>query len=214
VNAYEYQYQNFVSNPDPPHQPLYLRKVLEFLGSDSSISRVLDAGCGDGNFTVSLAASGYTMYGIDMSKSGIRIAEEREVGQFAVASLYEDLLRPFDVIDPFDAIISVEVIEHLYSPLTFVEQAHRALRPGGMLIVTTPYWGYLKNIALAVTNRMDGYLTPLWEGGHIKHFSRRTLTALMEENGLVEVYFGGDDVRRIPYLWMGMIMAFRKPLPK
>ena len=74
--------------------------------------------------------------------------------------------------------MAVEVVEHLYAPRIFVQNAYDALRPGGLLVVTTPYWGYLKNVALAVTNRTDAVLSALWDGGHIKHWSRKTMTTL------------------------------------
>jgi hypothetical protein len=38
------------------------------------------------------------------------------------------------------------------------------------LIITTPYHGYLKNIALSVSVKFDHHVNPLWDGGHIKFF--------------------------------------------
>ena len=178
--------------------------------SDPSIKSVLDAGCGDGNFAASLAEAGYDMFGLDMSDSGIQIASDRGIGSFQKASVYDDLSAPFAGVTTFDAIVSVEVVEHLYSPRIFVRRAFDALRPGGLLIVTTPYWGYLKNLALALTNRMDSSLTALWDGGHIKHWSRETLSTLLTEQPFEVVGFDGAG-RSIPYLWNGMIMVARRP---
>jgi len=206
-----YAYDDYHLNPDPPHQPMYLELVLRWLGSDPSIESVLDAGCGDGNFAASLAEAGYRISGIDESDSGLEIAAARGIGSFAKASLYDDLTAPFPGATSFDAIVSVEVIEHLYSPRIFVRRVFAALRPGGLLIITTPYWGYLKNIALALTNRMDASLTALWDGGHIKHWSRRTLEILLREQSFEVIGFNGAG-RPIPYLWNGMVMVARKPL--
>ena len=75
--------------------------------------------------------------------------------------------------------------------------------------MTTPYWGYLKNVLLAATGRLDRALTALWDGGHIKHWSYRTLRALFEEQPFEFVAFRGAG-RRLPYLWKGMIMVFKK----
>jgi 2-polyprenyl-6-hydroxyphenyl methylase/3-demethylubiquinone-9 3-methyltransferase len=210
VGASTYTYNDYDLNPDPPHQPMYLDKVLRQLRSDRSIRRVLDAGCGDGNFAASLADAGYEMFGLDLSGSGIRIASRRNVGRFQEASVYDDLTAPFAGVSSFDAIVGVEVVEHLYSPRTFVRQAFDALRPGGLLIVTTPYWGYAKNLGLALTNRMDTALTALWDGGHIKHWSRKTLSSLIAEQSFEVVGFDGAG-RPIPYLWNGMVMTGRKP---
>lgn len=205
-----YTYDDYRLNPDPPHQPMYLDLVLRWLRSDPTIKSVLDAGCGDGNFAASLADAGYQMRGLDMSESGIELASARGIGSFTRASIYDDLTSPFAGVASFDAIVCIEVIEHLYSPRIFVRLAFDALRPGGLLILTTPYWGYLKNVALALTNRIDGSLTALWDGGHIKHWSRKTLSSLLAEQSFEVIGFSGAG-RPVPYLWNGMVMVARKP---
>lgn len=208
-----YTYADYQTQPDPSHRPMYLAAVLELLGSVPQGAAVLDAGCGGGDFSIGLHQAGYRVFGSDLSPSGIAHAKRLGCGEFAVASVYEPLGQAFGR-DRFDAIVCIEVIEHLYSPRTFAEQAFAALEPGGVLVVTTPYWGYLKNIVLAVTNRMDRSLTALWEGGHIKHFSRSTLRQLMEGCGFEVVGFMGCGEgwrRHTPFLWSGMAMAFRKP---
>jgi len=193
---------------DPPHEPLYLCLVVSHLKRYPNIKRILDVGCGDGNFTASLAKAGFTMYGIDLSPRRIQQAKSRAPTlTFALSSAYDDLTTPFNT-EPFDAIVSIEVIEHLFSPREFIKRARAALRPGGLLILTTPYWGYFKNVALAITNRIDCALTALWDGGHIKHWSYRTLRTLCEEQGFDYVAFSGAG--RMPYLWRGMLLVFRK----
>lgn len=204
-----YAYSDY-SQPDPPHQPLYLDFLTRMLRTDPSIETVLDAGCGDGNFTKSLADAGFRMYGIDLSDGGVERARRRYPDvSFARASVYDDFREVFPDCPRFDAIVSIEVIEHLYSPRIFVKRAREAVRPGGLVIVTTPYWGYLKNIVLAVTGRIDRYHTALWDGGHIKHWSRKTLTKLFEEQGFERIAFYGAG-RPIPFLWNGMALAFRQ----
>ena len=77
----------------------------------------------------------------------------------------------------------------------------------GTLIITTPYHGYFKNLALAAAGKLDGHFTVLWDGGHIKFFSRRTLTALLELEGFEVTAFCGAG--RWPYLWKSMVLAAR-----
>jgi len=185
--------------------------MLKRLNGFSNIQSVLDVGCGDGNFCASLTDAGYSLFGLDTSTGGIAKAQASyPKGRFAVASAYDDLLAPFQRTQPFDAIVTIEVIEHLYSPRTLCRQVHKALRPGGLFVITTPYWGYFKNIVLAMTNRTDRALTVLWEGGHIKHFSYRTLRLLGEQQGFE--YFSFDGAGRLPFLWSGQMMVFRKPV--
>lgn len=83
-----------------------------------------------------------------------------------------------------------------------------ALKPNGLLVLSTPYHGYLKNLALSVLDAWDTHHTPLWHGGHIKFWSRRTLGQLLSENGFETIGFSG--VGRLPYLWKSMILVARK----
>ena len=76
-------------------------------------------------------------------------------------------------------------------------------------IISTPYHGYLKNLALAVTGKLDAHFTALWDYGHIKFWSVRTLSALLREVGLtVEKVF---RVGRLPVLAKSMIAVARRP---
>jgi len=78
---------------------------------------------------------------------------------------------------------------------------------GGEMIISTPYHGYLKNLALAITGKMDSHFTVLWDGGHIKFWSVKTLTKLLNEFGFEVVEFRGSG--RLPYLWKSMFVRAR-----
>jgi 2-polyprenyl-6-hydroxyphenyl methylase/3-demethylubiquinone-9 3-methyltransferase len=109
----------------------------------------------------------------------------------------------------FDAIVSAEVVEHLYSPRDLTQSAFRLLKGGGILILTTPYNGYLKNVVLSVTGTMDRHWTALWDGGHIKFWSWTTLRCLLAEAGFITPEFHGAG--RLPFLWKSMVVRARKP---
>ena len=81
--------------------------------------------------------------------------------------------------------------------------AKYCLKPEGKFILTTPYHGYLKNLALAVSGKMDDHFTALWDGGHIKFFSVSTLSKLLEAESCTEIEF--KYAGRIPYLWNSML---------
>lgn len=208
----DYSYANYASCPDPSHRPMYLAALDRHLKAHG-VRTVIDAGCGGGDFTQGLHEKGYEVFGADLNESAIVAAQQRQAGQYRVSSVYDDLLAPFQ-IEPVDAVVSIEVIEHLYSPRVFMDRAHEAIRPGGVFAISTPYWGYLKNVVLAVSNRMDRALNPCWDGGHIKHFSRAKLTEMADDQGFEFVAFEGcgEGVRSSPYLWSGMLVIFRKPI--
>jgi 2-polyprenyl-6-hydroxyphenyl methylase/3-demethylubiquinone-9 3-methyltransferase len=170
--------------------------------------KVLDLGCGNGTLTARLGASGYDVTGLDHSSSGIALARRQYPRiRFAQHDLHDPL--PPEHAACYDTVVSVEVIEHLLLPRRLMVAATAALRPGGSLVVTTPYHGYLKNLALALTGSFDAHWAPLRDYGHVKFFSRRTLTALFEEFGYERIAF--HTAGRVPALAKSMIVTGVKP---
>ena len=60
-----------------------------------------------------------------------------------------------------------------------LKELNRVLKPGGVLILTTPYHGLIKNLLLVLFN-FDRHFNDL-NGGHIRFFTVRSLTNLLEE---------------------------------
>jgi hypothetical protein len=83
------------------------------------------------------------------------------------------------------------------------------LRPGGRIVLSTPYHSYLKNLALAVSGKLDAHFTVLWDGCYIKFFSRRTLGTILIEPGFVDLRFTGAGRR--PCLWKSFVASARRP---
>lgn len=86
---------------------------------------------------------------------------------------------------------------------------YAALKPGGKLVSSTPYHGYLKNLLISLVGGWDRHANPLWDGGHIKLWSRRTLSALLTEAGFKDLQFAGAG--RLPGLHMTMVARGIKP---
>lgn len=168
---------------------------------------VLDVGCGNGAIARALIAQGYDIYGVDASESGIAIANAEAPGRFFVLDVSSGQLPTELASKRFDVVISTEVIEHLYDPRGFIAFARRILPSGGEFILSTPYHSYLKNVALAVTGKLDAHFTVLWDGGHIKFFSRRTLEQMLREQGFEVTGFAGAG--RLPWLWKSMVVKAR-----
>ena len=168
---------------------------------------ILDLGCGNGAIARALIARGYDVYGVDASASGIAIANVEAPGHFFVLDVSSGQLPAELAGKRFDLVISTEVIEHLYDPRGFIAFARRILVGGGEFIVSTPYHGYFKNVALAIVGKLDGHFTVLWDGGHIKFFSRTTLEQMLRTQGFEVTSFAGAG--RLPWLWKSMLMKAR-----
>jgi 2-polyprenyl-3-methyl-5-hydroxy-6-metoxy-1,4-benzoquinol methylase len=204
----EYTYRDEDGGVIQSHHRFLLGPVQRRL-SAAGARTVLDVGCGTGSFARSLTAAGFEVYGCDTSKSGIAIAQKHAPERFRLGSAYDDMTALFPSAPRFDAIVAAEVVEHLFAPRDLVARVREALVPGGLLVLTTPYHGYLKNLALALSGKMDAHFSALWDGGHIKFWSKQTLSELLREQHFQAITF--DGAGRVPLLWKAMIMTARAP---
>ncbi len=199
------EYKDYGYNTqEPEHTHNYIwNSIISMLQSETLI---LDLGCGNGAFANKLIEKGFEVFGTDASEQGIHQANKINTGHFFVQDLSSDDL-PIELQDKnFKTIISTEVIEHLYDPRGFISFAKKILKKngGGKIILSTPYHGYLKNLAISITNKWDFHANPLWDGGHIKLWSKKTLSKLLEEQGFKVTNFVGCG--RLPYLWKSMVI--------
>jgi 2-polyprenyl-3-methyl-5-hydroxy-6-metoxy-1,4-benzoquinol methylase len=191
----------------PRHTFSYLMQPLLSLLDKNSNKCILDLGCGNGYLVNQLISLGYNAYGTDASEEGISIAIRDNPGRFYLQDLSTGKLPEELSSLKFDTIISTEVIEHLYDPKGFIEFCKQALNGSGEIIISTPYHGYLKNLVMSLFNKWDGHLGPTWHGGHIKFWSRATLSNLLTDAGFTVTDFKGCG--RTPYFWKSMIIKAR-----
>jgi len=187
----------------------YLRPAVckELAHFTAGAKRLFDLGCGNGSIAAILARDGWDVTGVDVSSEGIAQAQRAYPKlKLAKGSAYDDLATKYG---RFPVVISLEVVEHVYAPRDYARTLYDLVEPGGVAIVSTPYHGYLKNLALAVTGKMDQHFTVLWDHGHIKFWSIATLTKLLSEVGFGTPRF--ERVGRIPPLAKSMIAVARKP---
>ena len=184
----------------------YIAKPMLNLLHPNTNKNILDVGCGNGSLVKYFVENGYNAYGTDASESGIKLASKFAADRFALQDLYNyDLPIQFEHLN-FDTITSTEVIEHLYDPRKFIIFCKNILlkNGGGEIILSTPYHGYIKNLLIAVAGKWDQHASPLWDGGHIKLWSKKTLSKLLVEQGFTVTDFVGCG--RIPYVWKSMII--------
>ena len=116
---------------DPAHTASYLwtplRDRLEEHTRDGA--RVFGLGCGNGAFAAELSDQGYDVTGVDPSQDGIEQARTAHSGlDVHVGSAYDDLRSEYGT---FDAVVSLEVVEHVYYPRKYAATVYELLEPGG-----------------------------------------------------------------------------------
>ncbi|MBV8895536.1 MAG: class I SAM-dependent methyltransferase [Acidobacteriaceae bacterium] len=196
------------SDAEAPWADAYLWPAVErLLHPAASVGgRAFDLGCGNGALTARLAGYGFETIGVDPSESGIVAARKAYPSlTFEVGSSDDPLAKRFG---QFELVISLEVIEHCIHPWYFGQTVFGLTKPSGTAIISTPYHGYAKNLALSLANRWDKHLDPFWVGGHIKLFSPSTLTHLLKAVGFSSVSI--HRIGRIPPLAKSMIAVAKR----
>jgi len=205
----EHAIRDFGWTNTAPHSSRYLhQRVLAACDTLSPQARVLDLGCGNGHFLSMLQSLGVcSLVGVDIAPDGVERARARcPDARIECIRADANVLQTLDE-DPFDLVVSTEVVEHVYDPDEWARTCRAALRPGGQLVCSTPYHGYAKNLALCLMGRWDRHHQPLKLGGHIKFFSRHTLAALLTRHDFADIRFTGAG--RFPYFYKSMIASAR-----
>jgi SAM-dependent methyltransferase len=112
----------------------HVRFVRRAIASSGEGGLVLDVGCGGGLFLRLMRERGHPVAGLDFSCDAAVLAWRRNGIPVACGSLAR---APF-ANGSCAAITMFHVLEHLYEPASYLEAAHRLLRPGGRLIVQVP----------------------------------------------------------------------------
>ena len=136
---YEHDARYSGANDDPPREPYWThRKVISFLKGREG--KVLDIGCGTGNFLSWAKENGWDAYGIDFDGNAVRAAKEI----FGLPNVEQNSIEQYvanhrDYLGSFDLIGFFDVFEHLDNHNEFAEQVKLLLRAGGYVAMSMPY---------------------------------------------------------------------------
>jgi 2-polyprenyl-3-methyl-5-hydroxy-6-metoxy-1,4-benzoquinol methylase len=135
--------------------------------------RVLDVGCGTGEFLAAMREQGWDTLGVEPSDRAAAYARE-ELGLDVRTGTLADLgLEP----NSLDVVTLWTVLEHLYDPIAALRTARRLLRPGGLLVLSVPDVDSLD--ARWFGAYWAGYDTPR----HLYAYSHQVLRSLLDRSG-------------------------------
>jgi 2-polyprenyl-6-hydroxyphenyl methylase/3-demethylubiquinone-9 3-methyltransferase len=98
---------------------------------------ILDVGCGAGFLARRLAAQGHSLHGLDFSRGSLLVSRRAEGPSRRVRYLQGDALRLPFANGVFDAVCSMDFLEHVEDPAVAVREAGRVLKPGGLFFFHT-----------------------------------------------------------------------------
>ena len=140
--------------------------------------RLLDVGCGNGEFLAKAQKIGWKVEGIDIDSKAVTAAKSKQLNVRAGGfELYKEVDAPFDVIT------ASHVIEHVHHPDRFLDDCYRLLNPGGVMWLETP------NVE-SEGHRVFGRD---WRGlevpRHLVMFNARSLQTLLQRSGFTQISF-------------------------
>jgi 2-polyprenyl-3-methyl-5-hydroxy-6-metoxy-1,4-benzoquinol methylase len=153
----------------------YLRTAKSQVGLIQKYTRgmnLLDIGCAQGFFLFSASKAGYTTKGIEISQDAVEYARE-EFGLDIEAKPFEELRF---TENSFDVVTLWQVLEHVPYPLMILEEVHRILKPGGLLVVSTPN---IESIPAKILRKKWWDIKRL----HVNQFTTKTLTGILQNAG-------------------------------
>ena len=119
----------------------YPKKLVEYLIDRENLNKnlkILELGCGRGDFINEFQKKGFDAYGVDISNFSKRYFPDLK---FSKVDLTTDKL-PYEN-DTFDIIYSKSFVEHFYFPEKIFAEAYRVLKSGGVIITLTPEWKFI-----------------------------------------------------------------------
>jgi SAM-dependent methyltransferase len=160
------QFDDFLAKSFDLYAQTKYKLLLDSLSTGGRL-RLLNAGCGSGELSILLAAQGHDVVGIDPEPAYVKLAEEnaRRAGvdscRFETASI-----EAFRSRQPFDGVVSTDVLEHIEDDVTAMRKLASLVRPGGKVLLTVPAGPWL-----------FGYHDE--QLGHFRRYSPKTLRALV-----------------------------------
>ena len=164
----------------------YPKQLTKYLFNRFKIKvgdKLLDVGCGRGEFLKGFISCGVKGYGVDRSNAAEKYCPNADL---RIANLEAEALPYPD--NYFDVVYSKSVIEHFYYPEKLVQEIYRVLKPGGLVITLCPDWEF-------------NYRIYYEDYSHRTPFMQSSLRDIQLISGFENITV--ERFRQLPTLWAG-----------
>jgi len=149
---------------------------LRLIKRYASGTNLLDVGCAQGFFLFHASKAGYSAKGIEISQDAVAYAR-KEFGLDVESKPFEEVRF---AENHFDVVTLWQVLEHVPYPLMMLKEVHRILKPGGLLVVSTPNIG---GIPAKILRQRWWDIKRL----HINQFATKTLMDVLRNAGFKNI---------------------------
>lgn len=181
AGAYDEEYYGAWRPQAPARERVWRRRLRAVEASAGGPGRLLDIGCGTGDFLRLAAARGFSVSGTEISSYAVSAAQAGGLENVVSGEVWD---AGFPAAS-FDVVTCWHVLEHARDPRRVLEEARRILRTGGWLVVATPNLDdrIFRAVYPLVRRRRLRLFDPADREIHLFHFSAPTLRALAESAG-------------------------------
>jgi dTDP-4-dehydrorhamnose reductase len=157
---------------DKEHWLMRIRRAIvsdnldRYLATPADRTAVLDLGCGSGVFISELAARGFDAYGLDISAEAIKYGQLQNVKNLDVLDSHQ-LKFPDSA---FDAVVTLDVLEHFENEDWAFREIVRVLKPGGIVVILVPAYMFLWGVQDKAAHHYRRYTV----GGLLRKISEAT----------------------------------------
>lgn len=194
----KYHEESLPEFPEPEEDCIYIDnkwpRYKWMLGKLEEKSTIVDLGCGDGSFCLTLANKGYEVVGVNLHKESIRLVGERAT-KFNLHTRCKFIQADvFDYKDPADFVIISEIVEHVPDPKKLVD--HAASMANKWVFLTTPNGPFMNG---------EGNL-PQWDfkgpddvRGHVRVYNKKLMEELLKDYEIGELTEAEDGLLHVMY---------------
>lgn len=187
-------YKNILVRANPTLHEEVFEKIRELIPKNA---RIMDLGAGQGAFSQRLADNGYDVTSVDIDPGDFRA---RGVQFIALDFNSEVAVSNFlaEHKECYDAVIGMEVIEHVENPWDYVRLLKKLVKNNGLIVITTPnIESYISKITYLLRGTHYHFSdSDFKQSGHINPVGYSEITKILERTGLRTIVV--EDICKLP----------------